>query len=102
MLERDRVDNQAVGARAVADRADVGEIGFLRIAQVGNEPTCRLDGCRSSVQAEPLEAMRLQLIEQRASRRLGVYERGTSGTKTRAGPALEGTGLSNSGATQSM
>ena len=34
VLQRDRIDQQAVGRRLVGDAADVREIGFLRVAQI--------------------------------------------------------------------
>ena len=43
VLEGDRIDDQAIGARAIADGADVHEVGFLRVAQMRDEAAGCLD-----------------------------------------------------------
>ena len=70
MLERDRIDDEAVAARAVRDGADVGEVGLLRVAQVGDEAAGGLNRRRAPFEPEPFEAVRLELVEQRAPRGL--------------------------------
>ncbi len=46
MLERRRIDEQGIGALPIRDRANVGEIGFLRAAQIVNQRSCRAHGRR--------------------------------------------------------
>src|SRR6186997_833687 len=72
MLGGDRVEDQTVGARAITDGADVRKVGFLRVAQVRDETASGLNRRGPALQAEALEPVRLQLIEQRAPRRFGV------------------------------
>ncbi len=72
MLQRDRVDDQAVGARPIGDGADVRQVGFLRIAQVCDETAGSLNRGGPALEPKTLEAVRLQLIEQRAACGFGV------------------------------
>ena len=65
------IDDEAVAARAIADRADMGEVGLLRIAQIGDQRAGRLNRSRSSFEAEAFEAVRLELVEQCATRGFG-------------------------------
>ena len=37
------IDDEAVAARPVADRADMGEVGLLRVAQIGDQCAGRLN-----------------------------------------------------------
>ncbi len=64
--QRRRIDDQAVGASAKRDLADVREIGLLRVAQVVHERSGGAHGGRTIVEAEADEALRLKLVEQRA------------------------------------
>ncbi len=66
VLQRDGVDQEAVGRRLVGDAADVREIGFLRVAQVVEQGACGRHGRRMAVEAESFETVRPELIEQRA------------------------------------
>ena len=55
VLQRDRIDDEAVRGGPVRDGADVREIGLLRGAQIGDESARRLDGRRPPVEPEALE-----------------------------------------------
>ena len=55
VLQRDRIDDQAVGGRLVADGADVREVGLLRVAQVADQPAGRLHRRDPAVEPEPFE-----------------------------------------------
>ena len=68
VLERDRVDQQAVGRCLVGDAADVREIGFLRVAQIVEQRAGRRHGRRVSIEPEPFEPVRAELIDQRPAR----------------------------------
>ena len=68
VLERDRIDDQAVAGGLVGDRADVREVGFLRVAQIRRQPARGLDGGRPALEAEPVEAVDPELIEECAPR----------------------------------
>ena len=67
VLQRDRVDQQAIGRRLVGDAPDVREIGFLRVAQVVEQGAGGGHGGRVAVEAESFETAGPELIEQRAS-----------------------------------
>ena len=66
VLQRDRIDDETVGAGPVGDGSDVREVGLLRVAQVGHQRSGGLDRRRPAVEPEAFEAVRLQLIEERA------------------------------------
>ena len=67
VAQRRRVDEQAVGAGAKRDLADVREVGLLRVAQVLHERAGGADRGRDAIlEPEAGEAARLQLLEQRA------------------------------------
>ena len=68
MLVGRRIDQQAVGALAIADGADVREVDLLRIAQVLDERAGGADGGRVRRRARSRAGRRLQLLEQRALR----------------------------------
>ncbi len=72
VLQRDRIDDQAVGARSVGDAAHVREVRLLRVAEVGDQTAGCLDGGDAAVESEAFEAVGPELIEQRAPRRLGL------------------------------
>ena len=72
VLQRDRIDQQAVGGGPVGDRAHVCEVGLLCIAEVGDESAGRLNRAGPAIEAEAVEPVRLELIEQRAARGLGL------------------------------
>ena len=72
MLERDRIDQQALGDGLIGDRAHMGEVGLLRVAQVRNQTARRLDGADAAIEAEAVEPVRLQLIKQRSPSRFGL------------------------------
>ena len=74
MLQRDRVDEQAVGRRLVGNAADVREVGFLRVAQIVEQRACGRHGGRVSVEPEAFEPVRAELVDERAPRRF-VLER---------------------------
>ena len=74
MLERDRVDEQAIGRCLVGDAADVREVGFLRVAQIVEQGAGGRHRGRVSVEPEAFEPVRAELVEQRAPRRF-VLER---------------------------
>ena len=70
--ERGRVDDQAVGAGAVRNLADVREIGLLRVAQVLDQRACGADRGVVALETEAGQALRLQLGEQRTACRFAV------------------------------
>src|SRR5690606_3594189 len=76
VLQGDRIDQQMAGLLPESDRTDVGEVDLLRVAQMRDERTGGGDRGRTAVEAEALQALRPQLIRQRAPRRLDVEEPG--------------------------
>ena len=72
MLERGRVDEQRVGARAEHNRAHVRQIEFLRVAEVMHERAGGGDGRGMMGEAEAVEPARAKLREERAVGGLGV------------------------------
>src|SRR4029434_7365367 len=62
--------DEAVAAGSITDRADMREVSFLRVAQVRDEGASGLHSRRSNLEAEDFEGVCLELIEQRATRRL--------------------------------
>ena len=72
MLERRRIDEQGIGALPIRDRANVGEISFLRAAEIVNQRSGGAHGPGVSIEAESFQAAGMQLFEQRAARRLAV------------------------------
>ena len=79
MLQRDRIDEQALGDGLIGDRAHMREVGLLRVAQVGNQAARRLDGGDAAIETEAVEPVRLELIEQRSARRFGLEAPGVGG-----------------------
>ena len=77
--------DQAVGAAAERDLADVSEIRLLRVAQVLHERAGGADGGRAIAQPEPVQRLGPHLRQQRASRGLEL-ERPSIG---RGHPRLE-------------
>ena len=67
VFQGDGVDDEAVAARPVPDGADMSEVGFLRIAQIGDQGPRRLDGRRSPFEPEAFESVSLELVEQCAT-----------------------------------
>ena len=59
-------------ARLEADGAHVREVDLLRVAQIAHQATGGAHGRRPSLHAEAFEAVRLELLEQRLPRRLGL------------------------------
>ena len=74
MLERDSINQQAVGRRLVRDAAHMCEVGLLRVAQVVEQCAGRRHGERMRVETEPFEPVRAELVDQRAAGRF-VFER---------------------------
>ena len=72
MFERGRVEQQSIGPLAIGNRANVGQIGFLRAPQVVHQSAGRSYSTRMTFEPEPFESPRLKLIEQRAARAFGV------------------------------
>ena len=72
MLQRDRIDQQGIGALPVGDRPHVGEIDLLRAAEVLDQRPGGGDGDRMAVETETFESPGPQLIEQRPAGRLDV------------------------------
>ncbi len=70
VAKRRRIDQQAVGCGTEGHLADVGQVGFLRVAQVVDERPCRPHRRGPILQAEPVQALRTKLFEQRPPRRL--------------------------------
>ena len=70
MLERRRIDLQAVGQLAKPDAAHVRELRLLRIAQVAHERAAGADRGLAPLEPKAFEALHAQLIEQRLTRRL--------------------------------
>ena len=68
MLVGRRIDQQAVGALAIADGANVREVDFLRIAQVLHERAGGADRGVMRVEPERVQALRLHLLAERALR----------------------------------
>ena len=69
VLQRDRIDDEAVGNRLVADGADVREVCLLRVAQVTDQPAGCLHRRDPAVEAETFEPVGPELVEERAPRR---------------------------------
>ena len=72
VLQRRRIDEEVVGTLTEGDRSHVREIDLLRAAHVMHERAGGGHRRGMRVEAEPFEAGRAQLIEQRAARRLRV------------------------------
>ncbi len=72
VLQRDRIDQQGIGALPVGDRPHVGEIDLLCAAKVLDQRPGGGDGDRMTVETEAFESSRPQLIEQRPAGRLDV------------------------------
>ena len=70
VLERDRVDQQAVRRCLVGDAADVREIGFLRVAQIVEQCAGCRHGRRMSIEPEPFEPVGAKLVDQRSGARI--------------------------------
>ena len=85
MLERDRVDEQAVGRCLVGDAADVREVGFLRVAQIVEQRAGGRHGGRVSVEPEPFEPVRAELVDAAC----GAPIRARTSTARRASPAAD-------------
>ena len=86
MLQRRRVDEQRVGALPIADRADVGEVDFLRCPEIVNEGAGRRDGRRMFVEAEAFEAAGAQLIKKSPASCLVIERPAVDGRDGQAGP----------------
>ena len=71
MLQRDRVDEQAFGRSFVGNGAHMRQVGLLGVTEIGDQSACCLNGGCAAVEAEAVEAVRLQLVEERAPCRLG-------------------------------
>ena len=71
VFQRDRIDDEAVAARAIADGAHVGEVGLLRVSQIADERAGGLDRGLPAFQSEAFESVRLELIEECAPRGFG-------------------------------
>ncbi len=71
-----RIDNEVVRAGTEGHLTDVGEIDFLRVAQVMHQRAGGARGGRLVLQAEAEEALRLQLREQRSACRLDLERPG--------------------------
>jgi hypothetical protein len=65
MAERDRVDDEALGGGAIHHRAHVRQVGFLRVAQIVRQRTGGHGGGMMTVEAEPFEAVCVELPQQR-------------------------------------
>ena len=74
MPQRDRVDRRDIGRCLVRNRSDMSQVGLLRVTQVRDEPSGRLDRGGAPVEAEPFEAMHLELLEERSTRRFGLED----------------------------
>jgi hypothetical protein len=70
--QRRRIDRHAVGAAAEADGADVGQIRFLRVAEVLHQRPRGADSGTAVLEAESLQRLGAKLRQQRAARRLEV------------------------------
>ena len=76
MFQCDRINQEVVGGRFVCDAADVRELGFLRVAQVVEQRPSRTHCSGMGFEAETLEAVRAELIEQRPPRRFALERPG--------------------------
>ena len=65
VLDRGGIDEQVVGLLAQTDGADVREVGFLRVAQMRDQPARRLNRRGPLRQPEAIEAGRAQLVGKR-------------------------------------
>ena len=72
MTQRDRVHHHGVGSLPECHRADVGEIHLLRVPEVADEGAAGTDRQRVGAEAETIEALRLELVEQDRPGRLGL------------------------------
>ena len=79
MLQRHRIDEQAFGGRLVGHRAHMREVGLLGVAEIPDQPARGLNRARAAVEAEAVEPMCLQLIEQRPPRGFGLEAPGVRG-----------------------
>ena len=70
--ERRRIDEQGICPLPIRDRANVGEISFLRAAEVVNQRSCGAHGPGVSIEAESLQAAGMQLFEQGPARGFAV------------------------------
>ena len=86
--ERGRIDGHAIGAAAIADLADVGEIRFLRVFQVLHQGAGGTDRRRVLLEPEALQRVRTELGQQRASRRLEIERPSVGRCQTRRQPEL--------------
>ena len=90
VLERQRIDDESIGVLLERDAAQVREVRLLRVLQVVDQRAGRPDGRRMAFEAEPLERLRAQLIEQRPSRAVGVKRPGVH--RRHAGRSARGGG----------
>ncbi len=93
MLERRRIDQQGVGALAVRDGPDVGDVGFLRRAEIVDERARGRDRRGMSVEAEAAESGRAHLVQQRAPGRFAVERPGVDRRNRQPGGREHGPAL---------